>query len=65
MTRWRWVLNFTPQLLYSLWRVSIIYYIWGWVVFRADLNAVGKRDISCLVRESKKEYFYWRERPRK
>jgi hypothetical protein len=51
-TRWRWVVNFTPRLLYPRGRGPGTHWIGGWVGPRAVLDAVVKRKIPSPRRES-------------
>jgi hypothetical protein len=43
--RWRWVVSFTHQPLYSLWKTPGIHWRGGWVVPKASLETVVKRKI--------------------
>jgi hypothetical protein len=51
-SRWRWVVSFTPQPLYSGWRATDTHRIGGWVGPRACLDAAEERKNSCPYRES-------------
>jgi hypothetical protein len=49
-TRWRWVVSFTPRLLYSRGKVPCSHCIGGWVGPKACLDVVEKTKISCPCR---------------
>lgn len=52
-TRWRWVVDWTPQLLYT-WERTVIPFKWGgWVGPGAGPNIMVKRKISCPMIVSK------------
>jgi len=39
-TRWRWVVSFTPCLLYPWWKSAGTHWIRGWMGLRASLDVV-------------------------
>jgi hypothetical protein len=51
-TRWRWVVSFTPRLLYPGKRSHVTNCIGVWVGPKVSLNAVEKRKIPCSCQES-------------
>jgi hypothetical protein len=51
-TRWRFVVRFTPRLLYPQEKSPVTHWIGGWVGLRAVLDAVVKRQIPSPCRES-------------
>jgi hypothetical protein len=57
ITRWRWVVSFTPRPLYPQGKSSGTHWIGDWVGPRAVLDTVVKRKISSPRRESNPRHF--------
>jgi hypothetical protein len=52
VTRWRWVVSFTPRPPYPRERAPGTHWIGGWVSSRVDLDALVKREIPNPCRDS-------------